>query len=81
MNIEDARDQLLAEHDAAVQKFRDALDHFAASIAGLIFPLGGPAAGYDMADIDAALVAWTVRRDPESLRIEAEDAVMAELVP
>jgi hypothetical protein len=67
-------DALLAAQASATDAFRAIVATASAAIALLDFPLGCPAAGYDMDDVTGILADWLAPSDARRLRDLAADA-------
>ncbi len=71
-------DKMLAEQAEDTVAFGNIIRHAIAEITKLYFPLGSPAAGYDLDDIYAAMFDWLKPRDPEALARHADDIARAQ---
>lgn len=69
-----AIDALLADQAAATEAFHAIVATAAAGIAALEFPLGCPAAGYDMDDVTGILADWLTPAKPLRMYDLARDA-------
>lgn len=78
---ETAIEKLLAEQAAETAIFGTIIRQAHATISALHFPLGSPAIGYDLVDIEDTLDRWTNGRDPQQLAEAAEDAVLEMMAP
>jgi hypothetical protein len=65
------RPTLAAQQAAATASFQEIVRNARAAIARLDFPLGSPARGYDLQDIEAELTAWLSPRSAALLDAEA----------
>ena len=71
---EAAADALFATQVESTDAFRAIVATAAAAIAALDFPLGCPAAGYDMEDVTGTLADWMQPAEPLRLHDLARDA-------
>lgn len=68
---------LVHAHNEAATAFAAIVRTARAAINALDFPLGSPAAGYDLADIDATLEEWLTPRAACDIEDAARDEVTA----
>lgn len=71
-----AAGDLFNRQTAATATFRAIVMTTRALVAALEFPLGSPARGYDLVDIDAALADWLAPRSADLLEAEAREIVI-----
>jgi hypothetical protein len=75
LEAEAEADQMLAEQAADTAAFGNLIRHVIAETKKLYFPLGSPAAGWDLDDITGAMRDWLKPRDAYALEREADDIV------
>jgi hypothetical protein len=74
LRMEDVADTLLAEQAAAVTAFQAIVQTALDAMRKLHFPLGSPASGYDVENIESFLGDWLIERNPELTEALALDA-------
>ena len=73
LEAEAEADTMLADQAADTAKFGVLIRHVIAETRKLYFPLGSPAAGYDLDDIYGYLQDWLKPRDERNLEDAAND--------